>query len=193
MDGLSVGLEHRQPTKLVQARSSQCSGPHLKVGPEVSEKVPPDFLVGTRGRGVNFSRWDMRMTLLLFASSWWEQQYSYHVMMTLQIQQRNHGINKIFEGDREKRVNKRKRKELRHRNRCCRRRTGVGGRACGVAAAMVRPWFLGTGMLNACVVLACSPTAMSYGRGDLSLPVLENFYPVFARPKARPCAWPCGI
>ncbi|PPR98314.1 hypothetical protein GOBAR_AA22354 [Gossypium barbadense] len=69
MDRLSGGLEHHQPTELVQAWSSQCSGPQLKVRPKVSKKVPPDFLVETGGRGVSFSRSDPRMTLLLSASS----------------------------------------------------------------------------------------------------------------------------
>ncbi|PPS14935.1 hypothetical protein GOBAR_AA05646 [Gossypium barbadense] len=49
-------LVHRQPTGLVQALSSQCSGPHLKVALIGFGIGPPDFQVEIGGMCGEFPR-----------------------------------------------------------------------------------------------------------------------------------------
>lgn len=86
------GPESHQPTELVLQQPSRCSGPQLKVVPEVFGKVLLGAHEGTIGGGNKFPRLNPQKMMLPSVSWKQGQQPFYHVKMTwyLQIESSSH-------------------------------------------------------------------------------------------------------
>ncbi|PPR88874.1 hypothetical protein GOBAR_AA31809 [Gossypium barbadense] len=76
------GHKSHQPTELVLRQPSRCSGPQLKVKPEVFGKVLFGALGGTAGEGDEFSWLDPQMMTLPSSSSKQVRWFSFLVKMT---------------------------------------------------------------------------------------------------------------